>query len=115
MICENLFWVLEIEASRIQNTVKSQLGLKGKKRRVKMLEGKALIEDTDMPVKMQIQAMAAASQALDIYDVFDCRSIAAHIKKVSLSLSLSLLSLSQCWYKEVYVFSSWNILFWFHS
>lgn len=47
-----------------------------------MLEGKALIEDTDMPVKMQIQAMASASQALDLYDVFDCRSISAHIKKV---------------------------------
>ncbi|GAB4850204.1 hypothetical protein Ancab_029498 [Ancistrocladus abbreviatus] len=49
--------------------------------REKMLEGKALIEDTDMPMKMQIQAKAAASQALDLYDVFDCRSIAAHIKK----------------------------------
>lgn len=47
-----------------------------------MLEGKALIEDTDMPMKMQIQAMASASQALDLYDVFDCKSIAAHIKKV---------------------------------
>ncbi|KAL9264240.1 Dynein light chain LC6, flagellar outer arm-like protein [Drosera capensis] len=46
-----------------------------------MLEGKALIEDTDMPLKMQIQAMASASQALDLYDVLDCRSIAAHIKK----------------------------------
>lgn len=57
-----------------------------------MLEGKALIEDTDMPLKMQIQAMAAASQALDVYDVFDCRSIAAHIKKVT-SLCLNYLSL----------------------
>ncbi|XP_059286258.1 uncharacterized protein LOC132039754 [Lycium ferocissimum] len=46
-----------------------------------MLEGKALIEDTDMPVKMQIQAMSWASQALDVYDVLDCKSIAAHIKK----------------------------------
>lgn len=46
-----------------------------------MLEGKALVEDTDMPVKMQIQAMASASQALDLYDVVDCRSIAAHMKK----------------------------------
>lgn len=49
-----------------------------------MLEGKALVEDTDMPVKMQIQAMASASQALDLYDVLECRSIAAHIKKVIL-------------------------------
>ncbi|KAL7152471.1 hypothetical protein ABFS83_04G099300 [Erythranthe nasuta] len=46
-----------------------------------MLEGKALIEDSDMPLKMQIQAMASASQALDLYDVFDYTSMAAHIKK----------------------------------
>uniref|UniRef100_A0A6N2KJ32 Dynein light chain n=1 Tax=Salix viminalis TaxID=40686 RepID=A0A6N2KJ32_SALVM len=46
-----------------------------------MLEGKARVEDTDMPMKMQIQAMTAASQALDLYDVLDCKSIAAHIKK----------------------------------
>lgn len=48
-----------------------------------MLEGKAVIEDTDMPLKMQIQAMRWASQALDLYDVLDCKSIAAHIKKVA--------------------------------
>jgi dynein light chain LC8-type len=47
-----------------------------------MLEGKAMVEDTDMPAKMQAQAMAAASRALDRFDVLDCRSIAAHIKKV---------------------------------
>ncbi|CBI28057.3 hypothetical protein PVL29_014209 [Vitis rotundifolia] len=46
-----------------------------------MLEGKAVIKESDMPVKMQKQAMASASQALDIYDVSDCVSIAAHIKK----------------------------------
>lgn len=56
----------------------------------RMLEGKALVQDTDMPDKMQIQAMVAASEALDRYDVFDCKSIAAHIKKV---LSLPYLSL----------------------
>lgn len=50
-----------------------------------MLEGKAVIEDTDMPDKMQIQAMASAYEALDLYDVFDCTSIAAHIKKVTFS------------------------------
>lgn len=44
-----------------------------------MLEGKALIEDTDMPLKMQIQAMASASQALDLYEVFDCNSIAEQV------------------------------------
>jgi dynein light chain LC8-type len=47
-----------------------------------MLEGKAMVEDTDMPAKMQARAMAAASRALDRFDVLDCRSIAAHIKKV---------------------------------
>nr|BAF00289.1 hypothetical protein [Arabidopsis thaliana] len=47
-----------------------------------MLEGKAMVEDSDMPVKMQMQAMAFASQALDLFDVFDCKSIAGHIKKV---------------------------------
>ena len=52
-----------------------------------MLEGKALIEDSDMPMKMQIQAMASASQALDLFDVFDYTSIAAHSKKVTLSFS----------------------------
>lgn len=51
-----------------------------------MLEGKALIEDTDMPAKMQIQAMASASEALDLYDVLDYKSIAAHIKKVTFFL-----------------------------
>lgn len=48
-----------------------------------MLEGKASIKETDMPVKMQIQAMASASEALDLYDVVDSISIATHIKKVT--------------------------------
>ncbi|KAI9128908.1 hypothetical protein K1719_000391 [Acacia pycnantha] len=47
-----------------------------------MLEGKATVKEADMPVKMQIQAMASASHALDLFDVSDCVSIAAHIKKV---------------------------------
>ncbi|XP_072966694.1 uncharacterized protein [Typha angustifolia] len=46
-----------------------------------MLEGKAMIQDTDMPLKMQMQAMSSASEALDLFDVLDCRSIAGHIKK----------------------------------
>ncbi|XP_010920350.1 uncharacterized protein [Elaeis guineensis] len=46
-----------------------------------MLEGKATIQDTDMPLKMQLQAMSSASEALDQFDVSDFRSIAAHIKK----------------------------------
>lgn len=47
-----------------------------------MLEGKAMVEDSDMPVKMQVQAMGFASKALDLFDVIDCKSIAGHIKKV---------------------------------
>lgn len=46
-----------------------------------MLEGKGLIKDTDMSEKMQIHAMATASQALDIHGVIDYAFIAAHIKK----------------------------------
>ncbi|KAL4363854.1 hypothetical protein GQ457_04G025670 [Hibiscus cannabinus] len=46
-----------------------------------MLKGKALIKETEMLEKMQTQAMDSASQALDLYDVSDCISIAAHIKK----------------------------------
>ncbi|XP_022754568.1 uncharacterized protein LOC111302926 isoform X3 [Durio zibethinus] len=46
-----------------------------------MLEGKAVIEDTDMPLNMQAQALSSASRALDLYEVFDCIPIAAYIKK----------------------------------
>ncbi|CAL5400270.1 unnamed protein product [Camellia sinensis] len=46
-----------------------------------MLEGKGVVKETDMPMKMQIQAMDSASEALDLYDVCDCISIASHIKK----------------------------------
>ncbi|GAA0150296.1 microtubule or microtubule-binding cytoskeletal protein [Lithospermum erythrorhizon] len=46
-----------------------------------MLEGKALVEDSDMPLNMQMQAMSFASQALDIYDVFDLKAISCYIKK----------------------------------
>ncbi|CAI0543330.1 unnamed protein product [Linum tenue] len=48
-----------------------------------MLEGKAIVKETDMPESMQIKAMASASEALDTFDVLDCRSLAAHIKKVN--------------------------------
>nr|ABR17411.1 unknown [Picea sitchensis] len=46
-----------------------------------MLEGKGVVESSDMPEKMQIHAKHCASQALDLYDVSDCTSIASHIKK----------------------------------
>lgn len=47
-----------------------------------MLEGIGLIINTDMEVEMQLQAMASTSEALDLFDVLDHRSIASHIKKV---------------------------------
>ena len=47
-----------------------------------MLEGKAAMGETDMPVVMQHHAMRCASRALDIHDVSDCQSIAAYMKKV---------------------------------
>ncbi|XP_022144999.1 dynein light chain 1, cytoplasmic-like [Momordica charantia] len=46
-----------------------------------MLEGKGRVKETDMSEKMQIHAMASASHALDLFDVSDCLSLAAHIKK----------------------------------
>lgn len=46
-----------------------------------MLEGKASVQGTDMPVTMQLQAMSAASEALDLFDVLDCEGIASHLKK----------------------------------
>ncbi|KAK5843046.1 hypothetical protein PVK06_005476 [Gossypium arboreum] len=55
--------------------------LRQKREETNMLEGKALVDDSDMPLKMQIEAMSFASQALDLYDVFDCISIAGYIKK----------------------------------
>ncbi|GAU37221.1 hypothetical protein TSUD_144550 [Trifolium subterraneum] len=36
-----------------------------------MLEGKGVVEETDMPLKMQNEAMAYACEALDLYDEFD--------------------------------------------
>ncbi|PPE02545.1 hypothetical protein GOBAR_DD00439 [Gossypium barbadense] len=52
-----------------------------KREETNMFEGKALVDDSDMPLNMQIEAMSFASQALDLYDVFDCISIAGYIKK----------------------------------
>uniref|UniRef100_K3YWD5 Dynein light chain n=3 Tax=Setaria TaxID=4554 RepID=K3YWD5_SETIT len=50
------------------------------RRSTRMLEGKARVEDTDMPARMQAAATSAASRALDLFDVADCRAIAGHIK-----------------------------------
>jgi dynein light chain LC8-type len=46
-----------------------------------MLEGKAVVGDTDMTDKMQVHAMRCASEALDLHDVTDCKDIACYIKK----------------------------------
>lgn len=56
----------------------------------RMLEGKARVEDTDMPARMQAAATTAASRALDLFDVADCRGIAGHIKTARPPLWLSL-------------------------
>lgn len=62
-----------------------------------MLEGKARVEDTDMPARMQAAATTAASRALDLFDVADCRGIAGHIKTarpLSFPLAAVLVSLT---------------------
>ena len=48
-----------------------------------MLEGKGVVESSDMPEKIQIHAMHCASQALDLYEASDYTNMARHIKKVS--------------------------------
>lgn len=47
-----------------------------------MLEGKAVVRETDMPTLMQSHAMELAYKALDLHEVSDCRSIAHYIKQV---------------------------------
>ncbi|KMZ56298.1 Dynein light chain [Zostera marina] len=46
-----------------------------------MLEGRGLIQETDMPSSMRNHAMSSASSALDLYEIIECKKIAAHIKK----------------------------------
>ncbi|KAI3474143.1 hypothetical protein Pfo_028931 [Paulownia fortunei] len=46
-----------------------------------MLEGKAVVRDTDMPDALQNHAMELAYQALDLHEVSDCQSIAHYMKK----------------------------------
>ena len=50
-----------------------------------MLEGKAVVRETDMPEYMQSQVMECAYQALDAHEVSDCQSIALFIKQVYLN------------------------------
>jgi dynein light chain LC8-type len=47
-----------------------------------MLEGKAVIGETDMLHTMQQDALDLASKALDFYDVTEAIDIARFIKKV---------------------------------
>lgn len=47
-----------------------------------MLEGKAVIEETDMLQTMQQDALDVASKALDFFDVTQATEIARFIKKV---------------------------------
>lgn len=49
---------------------------------VKMLEGKAVLRETDMPELTQTHVMELAYQALDLHEVSDCQSIAHYIKQV---------------------------------
>ncbi|CAI9766249.1 unnamed protein product [Fraxinus pennsylvanica] len=46
-----------------------------------MLEGKAIVRETDMPDAMKSHAMELAYQALDLHEVADCQSIAHYIKQ----------------------------------
>lgn len=49
---------------------------------IKMLEGKAVVRETDMPEALQSYGMELAYQALDLHEVSDCQSIAHFIKQV---------------------------------
>ncbi|OAY41379.1 uncharacterized protein LOC110621997 isoform X2 [Manihot esculenta] len=48
---------------------------------VKMLEGKAVVRETDMPELMQNHVTELACQALDLHEVSDCQAIARYIKQ----------------------------------
>lgn len=52
----------------------------------KMLEGKGMVRETDMPEGMQNHVMEFAHQALDAHEVSDCQSIAHFIKQVGFML-----------------------------
>ncbi|XP_062095458.1 uncharacterized protein LOC133801304 isoform X2 [Humulus lupulus] len=46
-----------------------------------MLEGKAVVRETDMTEAMQSHVMELAYKALDLHEVSDCQSIANYIKQ----------------------------------
>ncbi|KAF5750904.1 RHO guanyl-nucleotide exchange factor 11 [Tripterygium wilfordii] len=47
-----------------------------------MLEGKAVVRETDMPAQMQSHVMELAYQALDVHEPSDCQSIACYLKQL---------------------------------
>lgn len=51
-----------------------------------MLEGKAVVGETDMLQTMQEDALDLAAKALDFYDVTDATDIARFIKQVSCNM-----------------------------
>lgn len=53
-----------------------------------MLEGKAIVGETDMLQTMQQNALSLAANALDVFDVTDSTEIAHFIKKVIKTASI---------------------------
>ena len=49
-----------------------------------MLEGKAVVIETDMSEALQSRCLELAYQALDLHEVSDCQAIAQFIKQVYL-------------------------------
>lgn len=63
-----------------------------------MLEGKAVIVETDMLQNMQEDALDLASKALDFFDVTEATEIGRFIKKVANHLiSTKTLQIWQAW------------------
>lgn len=48
-----------------------------------MLEGKAVVDETDMLQTMQHDALHLAAKALDLFDITEATEIARFIKKVN--------------------------------
>lgn len=70
-----------------------------------MLEGKAVIGETDMLQTMQQNALSLAGKALDTFDVTDSTEIARFIKKVMLDPVLPIQSSqSICFMQSLYCF-----------
>lgn len=66
-----------------------------------MLEGKAVIGETDMLQSMQQDALDLAAKALDFFDVTDSTDIARFVKKVTLLCCL--LHRTHTWHVYIYM------------